>query len=90
METESSFPSFLLIAIWTKLCTDVWLRLERERLALTARKMIPDVTFHNMLSQVKINISEHRLAAIYSEHEAQLFLKQFKFLTKLKYVITQK
>jgi len=43
-----------------------------------------------MESQVVINISEYRAAAMYSETEVQVFPKQMKQLTKIQNVKTQK
>ena len=50
----------------------------------------PDVLIHHMESQVVINISEYRAAAMYSETEVQVFPKQLKQLTKIQNVKTQK
>ena len=57
---------------------------------LTVMRTKYDVIFHCMESQVVINISEYRGAAIYSESEVQIFPKQLKQLTKLQYIITHK
>jgi len=50
----------------------------------------PNVLSHHMESQVVINISEYRAAAMYSETEVQVFPKQMKQLTKIQNVKTQK
>jgi hypothetical protein len=66
------------------------LQLEREGVVLAAMRTKPGVNFYNMLSHVVFRTSEYRLAAMYSEPEVQLFLKQLKQINKLKYVITPK
>ena len=43
-----------------------------------------NIIFHYTESQVVINISEYRGAAIYIESEVQVFPKQLKKLTKLQ------
>jgi hypothetical protein len=50
----------------------------------------PDINIHDMESQVVINISEYRAAAMYSDTDVQVFPKQLKQMTKLLYVKTHK
>jgi len=49
-----------------------------------------DVIINGMESQILINISQYRSAAMCSETEMQAFPKQLKELTTVQYVITGK
>ena len=48
----------------------------------------PDINIHDMESQVVINISEYRAAAMYSETVVRVFQELLKQLTKIQCVIT--
>jgi len=55
-----------------------------ETFRFQAMRTKPDVMIQDTDSQVVTNISEYRAAAIYSEHEVQIFPKQLKQLTTLQ------
>jgi len=57
---------------------------------LTAVRTQRDVFLHDYDSQMFINISEYRAAAMYSDTDVQVFPKQLKQMTKLLYVKTHK
>jgi hypothetical protein len=48
------------------------------------------VMINDIEPQMLINISQYRAVAIYCETEVQVFLKQFKQLTKIQNVLTEK
>jgi hypothetical protein len=50
----------------------------------------PDVIIHDMETHKAINISQYRVAAVYNETGVKVFLKQLRYLTKLKFVKTNK
>jgi len=49
-----------------------------------------DVMINDIEPQMLINISQYRAVVMYSENEVQVFPKQFKQLTTVQYIITEK